>query len=169
MLWRHILPAVERTFRRYDLTYLDFTVLETLRAADGRALPAGHLASVAGVTSSRLSHRLAALESQGDVLRRQAHGDGRVVEVVITDAGADRLERALPDHVADMRRLVFDELTVPDSELFASLLIRITGTLESPGPSVPRAAPSVAPATPVERPPAARRRSPGFTFDPALD
>ena len=96
LLWRHILPAVERTFRRYDLTYLDFTVLETLRAADGRALPAGHLASVAGVTSSRLSHRLAALESQGDVLRRQAHGDGRVVEVVITDAGADRLERALP-------------------------------------------------------------------------
>lgn len=103
--------ALDAQLRRdHGLRHVDYWVLALLSEADGRRSPLHRLAGQANASLSRLSHVVTRLEQRGLVTREASTQDARVTDAVLTDAGFEVLERAAPDHVAEVRRLVFDAL-----------------------------------------------------------
>lgn len=58
------------------------------------------------VTTSAIAQRLNKLETRRLVSRTPNAEDGRVIDVTLTAAGFDLVERALPDHVANEHRML---------------------------------------------------------------
>jgi len=105
--------AVEAQLKRdAGVNFFEYSILVALARPQGRAVRMTGLALMAGGSLSRLSHAVSRLERQGLVRRRaSSSGEVRCVEAVLTDAGLATLEAAAPDHVREVRRLVFDALT----------------------------------------------------------
>ncbi len=101
--------VIEATLQRHDLRLSDFDVLATLRR-----LGPPYVAAPSRVTQSlmlspaTLTSRLDRLENMGLVERRADPEDRRSLLVALTDAGFDRVDAAVTDHVeteeADPRR-----------------------------------------------------------------
>jgi DNA-binding MarR family transcriptional regulator len=98
-----------------DLSMADFEVLVNLTDVPEGRLRISELANEMNWERSRVSHHLKRMEARGLVDRAGCPDDGRGSFVNITRAGRDAIERAAPDHVEDVRRLVIDALT--DEEL----------------------------------------------------
>lgn len=112
---------LRRTFARHDLDPSSFDVLGTLRRSGPDPLTPARLMRASMVTSGAISQRLDRLEARGLVARRPCATDGRVVEVWLTPRGRALVDRALPDHVATMERLLAG-LTTEEREQLSSLL-----------------------------------------------
>ncbi len=76
-----------------SLPLMDIFMLGELDRAGERGVRTKQLADRLGVTTSRLAYRLLSLESAGLITRRRHDGDGRGVDVLITDAGRDEYQR----------------------------------------------------------------------------
>lgn len=129
VFWRQGFPQLERTFRRYGLNHLEYGFLAVLSEQEDGAMAAGELALLAGISSSRLSHRLKQLESRGDVERRPDERDGRGVIVAVTDQGRRKAADAYEDHLADVRRLLFDQLSEDQTAALADAMMAIASNL----------------------------------------
>ncbi len=129
VFWRLGFPRLERTFHRVGLSHLDYGFLAVLSEQPGGAMPAGELADLAGISSSRLSHRLKRLEAAGDVVRHPDPHDRRGVLVAITDQGRDKIATVYTQHLTDVRRLVFDHLTDNQTRELRDALLAITSPL----------------------------------------
>jgi DNA-binding MarR family transcriptional regulator len=107
------LPAAIETQLKRDagLNRFEYMVLAGLSEAPGRVVPMSTLATFAAGSISRLSHAVDRLEKQGWVSRRPYPQDGRQTEIVLTDAGLEKVVSAAPGHVREVRRLVLDHLT----------------------------------------------------------
>jgi len=81
------------------------------------------LADLAGISSSRLSHRLRVMEERGDIERRSAGTDARMVEVRVTRTGRRKVAAAIEDHRSDIRQLMFEPLDEAQTEALADALI----------------------------------------------
>jgi DNA-binding MarR family transcriptional regulator len=81
------------------------------------------------VSPSRLSHRMRKLVERGYVQIRGSDDDGRVSIAVITDAGRRLIEEIAPQHVADVRRLLFDPLDKAQTAALADALSAVAGQL----------------------------------------
>jgi DNA-binding MarR family transcriptional regulator len=92
--------VIEATLQRHDLRLSDFDVLATLRR-----LGPPYVAAPSRVTQSlmlspaTLTSRLDRLENMGLVERRADPEDRRSLLVALTDAGFDRVDAAVTDHV----------------------------------------------------------------------
>ncbi|NYE95748.1 DNA-binding MarR family transcriptional regulator [Psychromicrobium silvestre] len=96
--------------RAAQLTMFDYNVLAMLSEQRERTLPMSELASRTNASLSRLSHVVQKLERRG-LVRRDAHfEDGRVTTARITDEGVALVVRLAPEHVENVRSLVFDQL-----------------------------------------------------------
>jgi DNA-binding MarR family transcriptional regulator len=131
VFWRLGFPLLERTFRRVGLNHLDYGFLAVLAEQPEGTMPAGELADLAGISSSRLSHRLKRLEAAGDVTRHPDPYDRRGVVVAVTDQGQDKIAAVYTQHLADVRRLVFDHLTDEQTRALRDAMIAITSPLTS--------------------------------------
>jgi DNA-binding MarR family transcriptional regulator len=129
VFWRQGFPQLEHTFRRVGLNHLEYGVLAVLSEQPDGAMPAGELASLAGVSSSRLSHRLKQLELRNDVERRPDPHDARSVIVVVTPQGRKKVKAAYEQHLADVRRLVFDHLTDEQTAALADAMVAVAKNL----------------------------------------
>jgi DNA-binding MarR family transcriptional regulator len=69
------------------------------------------LAAVTNASLSRLSHVAKRLEGRGLMRREPDPQDGRCTNAILTQAGLDKVRRAAPGHVAEVRALVIDALT----------------------------------------------------------
>jgi DNA-binding MarR family transcriptional regulator len=125
--------------RDSGLSYFEYMVLAMLSERPGRTMRMSELAAVTNASLSRLSHVASRLEKQNYLRREPCPGDGRAINAVLTDAGMAKVVAAAPGHVATVRRLVFDAMTVAQR---AQLLSIGTGILAN-----------------VDRPPAARPRN----------
>jgi DNA-binding MarR family transcriptional regulator len=115
------LPDLERTFRAHGLVQVEYGLLAGLsEQPDGLRLC--DLAGVMNVSPSRLSHRMRKLVERGYVQVRGSDDDGRVSIAVITDAGRRLVEEVAPQHVADVRRLLFDRLDEAQTAALADAL-----------------------------------------------
>lgn len=123
------LPRLDRTFRKHGLIHIEYGILAVLAEQPEGAMSAGELADLAGVTSSRLSHRLGAMEKRGDVTRAPSDTDARVVDVSITDQGRSRLAAVADEHTTDIRSLMFDPLTEEQTRHLADALMTIASRL----------------------------------------
>lgn len=120
-----VFPEIERTLRDHDLLGVHYTVLVALSEAPDRTLRLSQLADAANCSLSRLSHRIRTLVDGGAVEIAADPDDGRAKNATLTDAGLARLERAAPEHVADVRRLVFDRLSPAQTTALADALCTV--------------------------------------------
>lgn len=100
--------------RQGRITLFDYHVLAMLSESEGRLLPMSELAGRTNASLSRLSHVVKKLEARGWVERSPSADDARVTVAHLPEAGLDMLRELAPEHVASVRRLVFDGLSGQD-------------------------------------------------------
>ena len=112
-------PALDAQLRRdAALTHFEFVLLSVLRFAPDQVMRMKALAASLEATLPRLSHVVARLEKRGLVERAAVESDRRASDVHLTADGRRAVVLATPDHIATVRRLVFDVL---DEEHIAQL------------------------------------------------
>lgn len=97
--------------KQHGLHEGDYAVLVTLTNAEQQRLRMCDLASLLHLSPSGLTRRLDGLVRRGLVGRLSSDDDRRVILAVLTDAGRSKLAEAAPDHVASVRRNLFDHLS----------------------------------------------------------
>jgi DNA-binding MarR family transcriptional regulator len=112
-----------------DLTHFEYFVLASLTEVPDRTLRIKALASLTNATLPRLSRVLTGLERKGLVERSKCMEDRRATNVVLTDAGWQKVVQSAPGHVENVRDLVFDQLSADQvkqlSEIAEALLTRL--------------------------------------------
>lgn len=88
-----------------------YLVLAMLSEAPVRSLRMSHLAQVAQMSQSRLSHAVSRLEEAGWVRRTPAEDDKRGQLATLTEAGWERLVEVSPNHAETVRSIMFDPLS----------------------------------------------------------
>lgn len=113
------------TFARHGLDASSFDVLATLlrSGAPYRITPA-ELARDAMISTSAVAQRLNRLAGRGFIKREANPNDGRGTLVVLTDAGKELIETALPDHLAT-ERVILETLSIKEQKQLTLLLRRI--------------------------------------------
>ena len=121
-LWRLLLAATRKIDRGMDetlkaggeISVSEFAVLASLSEAPDQHLRLRDLCTELAWDRSRASHQVTRMEKRGLLVKEKTTDDGRGVNVYITEAGLHHLERAAPEHVESVRRLVFDHLHEDD-------------------------------------------------------
>ena len=123
--------VIEATLQRHDLRLSDFDVLATLRR-----LGPPYVAAPSRVTQSlmlspaTLTSRLDRLENMGLVERRADPEDRRSLLVALTDAGFDRVDAAVTDHV-ETEEEILGVLTAKQRRSLDDALSALLQSLES--------------------------------------
>ncbi|WP_445262933.1 MarR family winged helix-turn-helix transcriptional regulator [Pseudokineococcus sp. 1T1Z-3] len=121
----------EQLQRDSGMSHFEFGVLYALGRAPERTLRMSVLAGYANSSLTRLSRAVARLERRSWVRRRPDPADGRYTLAVLTDEGAEEVERATPGHAAAVRRLVLAPLTTTQQRQLRVITQRL---LEAAGP-----------------------------------
>jgi DNA-binding MarR family transcriptional regulator len=115
------MPQLDRTLRQHGLVNIEYGVLAALSSRpDGMRLT--ELATGGNMSASRLTHRLRKLVEHGYVEVRGCAEDGRVSIASITEKGRALAVRAAPQHVRDVRRILFDHLTPEQTAALADAM-----------------------------------------------
>ncbi len=116
------------------LTFFEYMVLAVLSEQDDRTMQMSEVAKFASSSLSRLSHTAKRLETAGLLERFPTPGGGRGRRTTarITDAGMAAISAAAPGHVAEVRRLVIDQLTPSELAVIASAGQRIMDQIDGP-------------------------------------
>jgi len=117
--WRSLLTAYRRLLHCLDaelqacqdMSVSDYGVLVELSEAPGGRMRMSELAELAHLSPSGLTRRLDTLVEAGWVERARCPTDRRGAFAVLTAAGRARLERAAPDHVAQVRHHFVERLS----------------------------------------------------------
>jgi DNA-binding MarR family transcriptional regulator len=97
--------------RDAGISHVEYQVLSWLSMRPGRTTRMSTLAEVANVNLSHLSRIAVRLERRGWLRRSPDPVDGRATLASLTDTGWDKVVATAPGHVAEVQRLVFDNLT----------------------------------------------------------
>jgi len=106
-----------------SLSSQSFDVLIRLARTPGSELRMSELAAQASLTPSGLTRSVDRLQDQGLVARRVCPEDRRGAFAVLTPAGQELMDRAIPDHLAHIDELL-SNLFTPGEEETLSLLLR---------------------------------------------
>lgn len=119
-----LLPQVlDRSLKdEVGLNHARYAILVTLAGRHDRDVTMTELAHVAGLSRSRLSHALDALEQRGWVQRTSCSSDKRTLSATLTPEGRAVLRDAAPAHIEQVRRLVLDPLTPAEREQLGTIL-----------------------------------------------
>ena len=116
-----LIAAIERDLAEHDLTLGDYQVFVYLSEATDRSMRMCDLADLLQLSPSGLTRRLDGLVKAGFVTREAVHrrpaGDARHAD----PNGFAALEAAAPDHVASVRRHIFDHLDDRQVDAMASI------------------------------------------------
>lgn len=148
--WRTFLDAVhllesalDRQLRRDSgMPHAYYQVLVKLSEAPGRALTMSTLARMLRSSPSRLSHAAARLEEDELIRRFKREGDRRTTIAEITPRGMGVLREAAPGHVREVRRVLFDTLTVDQVGQLRTIAESMLGALDPAGDEVRYAEPN---------------------------
>jgi DNA-binding MarR family transcriptional regulator len=114
--------------RDSGLAMADYMVLAMLSEHEHHSMRMSALAAVASASQSRLSRIVARLEEAGYVSRVMAPDDRRAVIATLTEAGFDKLLRAAPGHLRQVRSLVFDRLDADEVRSLTGIAAALLGT-----------------------------------------
>jgi DNA-binding MarR family transcriptional regulator len=130
------LPAVldAQLVRDAEVTHFEFGVMYALLRATDHTLRMSVLAGYANSSLTRLSRAVTRLERRQWVRRETDPEDGRYTLAVLTDLGRAKVEQATPGHVATVRRLVLEPLTMTQQRQLRDITRRI---LAAAGPGQP--------------------------------
>lgn len=119
--------AVQRKIN--EVSQGELYVLNFLARGGGRAL-SGELSAAMGVSSARMAAAVNSLERKGDVVRAPDETDRRRVQVVLTDAGKERLLACQKQAKRKLGR-VLSELGEADVREFLRIIRRLTAIAEA--------------------------------------
>jgi len=122
-------PEIERNLQSHGLLGVHYHILTTLSLAPDRTMRLSDLADTANLSQSRLTHRMRTLTDSGDIEINKDPDDGRAKRATLTKAGQKRLDTVAPDHVATVRRIIFDHLSPAQSEALAESLRPVAESL----------------------------------------
>jgi DNA-binding MarR family transcriptional regulator len=126
------LPAALDAQLRRDagISHFEYQALAMLSQAPDGTLRMRVLATQTEGSLPRLSQVVARLEQRGWVHRTPDPGDGRATLATLTDKGRAKVTEAAPGHVEEVRRLVFDPLTKPQSRQLREIGGRIMRAID---------------------------------------
>ena len=132
-LWRVVIAAFRGVERSVDhrlqevagISSADFSVLVVLSESPEGSIRMRELCQELAWDRSRVSHQITRMGKRGLVAKCKCEGDNRGINVTITDKGREVVEKAAPDHVASVRRMVFDPMGPIDFEASTALFTRI--------------------------------------------
>ncbi len=122
--------GLRRVFERrleteQSLSNQSFDVLIRLARTPGSELRMSELAAQTSLTPSGLTRSVDRLQQHGLVARRTCPEDRRGAFAVLTPAGQELMDRAIPDHVDHVNEVLSDLFTVEEETTLASLLRRL--------------------------------------------
>lgn len=106
-----------------------FEVLLRLARSPGRRLRMSDLAAQTTLSTSGLTRAVDRLEAAGLVEREPCSSDRRGYFAVLTAAGRERVEAAVPLHTAHVEALLSDAFGDSDAEVLTGLLRRLRDTV----------------------------------------
>jgi len=128
-VWRAFLTAntllmarIDEDAKRFDINASEYGILVLLSEAPGQELRMAQLADALCHSRSRVTHTVKRMQTKGLVSRVGADDDRRGVIARLTEAGQARLTEAAPDHVALVRRHLFDLVPADDLAVFGRVL-----------------------------------------------
>ena len=116
-----LISAIERDLAEHGLTLGDYQVFVYLSEAPDHSMRMCDLADLLQLSPSGLTRRLDGLVKAGFVTREPSTDDRRVMLATLTPSGFAALEAAAPDHVASVRRHLFDHLDDEQVDALASI------------------------------------------------
>lgn len=130
--WIGLLETHKRLTRSLDaeleaehgLTLSALEVLGRLAGAPGRSLRLSALASECGLSLSRISRIMDALQARGLVERRTVADDARAVDGHLTDAGLKLVRCAQKAHFDAVQRTFFEQLSDDEIRTLAAVFGR---------------------------------------------
>ncbi len=128
-----LLPqSLDRQLREQaGINHVYYMLLSILSAQPGRRLPLTELAVSAAMSQSRASHAVTSLEKRGWVERHPDPADRRVQLITVNDEGLQVLAVTAPGHVAEVRRLVFDQLDLDDVAHLRRIALKLVAVLDN--------------------------------------
>ena len=130
--WRAFMHAhhqlgvhLNRGLQESGLSGADYEVLAVLSGHDGDRMPAHDLCNTLDWEKSRVSHQVRRMQKDGMISREPNPDDARSTMVCLLPAGRAAIEKAAPEHVADVRRNFIDLLTPAELDMLAALNERI--------------------------------------------
>ncbi|MFE3200238.1 MarR family winged helix-turn-helix transcriptional regulator [Embleya sp. NPDC055664] len=124
--------ALDRQLQRDSgISNFEYGVLARLSMADEVTMRLSDLARECDSTQPRLSKAMDRFEARDWVVRRPDPGDGRYTLATLTDAGRQKLVASAPEHVAQVKRLVFDPLGTAQRRHLGAALTRIAATVRA--------------------------------------
>jgi DNA-binding MarR family transcriptional regulator len=122
---RELTRRLEATLdERYGLSLSELELLGRLAAADERRRRLARLAEDVGLSLSRVSRIVDALERRGLLERRPCPEDTRATDAWLTDAGLALVRDAQAAHLADVQRRFFDRLSSDEINTLGDVFIR---------------------------------------------
>ena len=130
--WIGMLETHKRLTRALDaeleaehgLTLSGVECLGRLAAAENRAMRLSALATVTGLSLSRIPRIVDTLESRDLVERRSSPEDARAVEAHLTPAGLTLVREAQSSHFASVQERFFEQLSAEELEVLARVFAR---------------------------------------------
>ncbi|GAA4114642.1 MULTISPECIES: MarR family transcriptional regulator [Streptomyces] len=108
---RMLTYQMEKDLQPFGLTNNDYEILVNLSESADKRMRMSDLAAATLQSKSRLSHQITRMETAGLVRRENCESDRRGLFAVLTEQGAETMEKVAPHHVASVRRHFIDLLS----------------------------------------------------------
>ncbi len=128
---------LERQLRsRCGLSNADYQVLAHLSEASEGRLRSFELTQLLRWEKGRLSQHVGRMQTRGLVSRERCLDDRRGAVVAITSRGRELIETAAPQHVADVRSVIIDQLTATELATLTAIADKVRERLEVLEPGI---------------------------------
>jgi DNA-binding MarR family transcriptional regulator len=117
--------------RDHGISISEIEVLMVLVRSPDRRLRVRDLVTMTGWEKSRVSHQVTRMVARGFVERQDFAGDRRASWVHLTGEGRRIVVRALPEHTATVRRILFDPLGPAEQRAFLEISQRMNAAIEN--------------------------------------
>jgi DNA-binding MarR family transcriptional regulator len=115
--------------RDSNVSISELEVLMALVRSPGRRLRVRELVEMTGWEKSRISHQVTRMAARGFVEREECADDKRASYIKLTGEGRRIVVRALPEHTATIRRILFDALDAEQQEHFLEISRRMNSVI----------------------------------------
>jgi DNA-binding MarR family transcriptional regulator len=116
--------------RDHGVSISELEVLMALVRSPGRRLRVRELVAMTGWEKSRVSHQVTRMEARGFVDRQECADDKRASYIHLTGEGRRIVVRALPEHTATIRRILFDPLSDEQQSGFLDISQRMLAAID---------------------------------------